>query len=69
VATLCTIVLVLLAIPVYNKPGLQLDNPSVLDRDYHWGFWVSLAVVWGAALLYLIGNRLLPVRQNHVVQQ
>jgi hypothetical protein len=69
VAALCTIVLVLLAIPVYNKPGLQLDNPSVLDRDYHWGFWVSVAVVWGAALLYLLGSRLLPVRQNHVVQQ
>jgi len=69
VAALCTIVLVLLAIPVYNKPGLQPDNASVLDRDYHWGFWVSLAVVWGAAVLYLIASRLLPVRQNHVVQQ
>ena len=28
-----------------------------------------LAVVWGAALLYLVGDRLLPVRQNQVVQQ
>lgn len=69
VASLCTVVLVLLAIPVYDKPGLMPDNPSALDRDYHWGFWVSLAVVWGAALLFLIGNRLLPVRQNQVVEQ
>ena len=69
VAALCTIVLVLLAIPVYNKPGLQPDNASVLDRDYHWGLWVSLAIVWGAALLYLIVRQALPVRQNHMVEQ
>jgi hypothetical protein len=69
VAALCTVVVVLLAIPVYDKPGLRLDNPSALDRDYHWGLWVSLAVVWGATLLYLVGSRLLPVRQNQVVQQ
>ena len=69
VATLCSIVLVLLAIPVYNKPGLQPDNASVLDRDYHWGFWVSLAIVWGAALLYLIVQKALPVRQNKMIEQ
>jgi hypothetical protein len=48
---------------------LQPDNPTVLDRDYHQGVWISLAVVWGAALLYLLGNRLLPVRENQVVEQ
>jgi hypothetical protein len=69
VAGLCTVVLVLLAIPVYDKPGLQPDNASVLDRDYQWGFWVALAVVWAAALLYLIVNRVLPVRQNDVIEQ
>lgn len=69
VASLCTVVIVLLAIPVYNRPGYVRDNPSALDRDYHWGFWVSIAVVWGSALLFLIGNRLLPVRQNQVVEQ
>ena len=56
-------------IPVYDKPGLQPDNASVLDRDYQWGFWVALAVVWAAALLYLIVNRVLPVRQNDMVEQ
>ena len=69
VAALCSAVLVLLAIPVYDKPGRQLDTPSALDRDYHWGLWVSLAIVWGAALLILIGKHLLPVGQNKGVQQ
>lgn len=63
VAALCTAVVVLLAIPVYNKPGLQPDNPSALDRDYHWGTWVSLAVIWGATALVLIANRLMPGRR------
>jgi hypothetical protein len=69
VAGLCTVVLVLLAIPVYAKPGLHLDNLTVLDRNYEAGFWIALGVVWGAALLYLIGDRALPVGQNKVVQQ
>lgn len=69
VAALCSVVLVLLAIPVYDKPGYQLDTPSALDRDYHWGLWVSLAVTWGAALLILIGKHVLPVGQNKAVQQ
>ena len=69
VASLLTVVLVALAIPVYNKPGQHLDNLTVLDRNYQAGFWIALAVVWGAALLYLVGDRLLPVRQNQVVQQ
>lgn len=69
VASLLTVVLVALAIPVYNKPGLHLDNLTVLDRNYQAGFWIALAVVWGAALLYLVGDRLLPVRQDQVVQR
>ncbi len=69
VASLCTAVIGLLAIPVYGKPGLEPDNPTVLDRDYHQGVWISLAVVWSAALVYLIANRLLPVRQNQMVEQ
>lgn len=68
VAGLLTVILVLLAIPVFTKPGQHLDNPTVLDRNYQAGFWIALAVVWGSALLYLVGDRLLPVRQNQVVQ-
>ena len=44
VASLCTVVLVLLAIPVYTKPGLHLDNLTVLDRDYRAGFWIALGL-------------------------
>jgi hypothetical protein len=69
VAALLTVVLVLLAIPVYAKPGLHLDNLTVLDRDYAAGFWIALAVVWGSALLYLVGDRLLPIGENDVVEQ
>ena len=69
VAALCTVVLVLLAIPVYSKPVLHLDNLTVLDRNYQAGFWIALGVVWGAALLYLIGDRALPVGQDKVVQK
>ncbi|MEX3657413.1 hypothetical protein D2E41_26725 [Mycobacteroides abscessus] len=68
VAALCTVALVLLAIPVFDKPGASLDNGTVLDRDYHAGLWISLAVVWACVPGYLVGRRLLPVRHNQVVE-
>ena len=68
VAALMTVVLVLLAIPVYDKPGVHLDNLSVLDRNYEAGFWIALGVVWASALLYLVGDRVLPVGENDVVE-
>ena len=37
VAALCTVVLAVLAVPVFNKPGLKPDNPTVLDRNYPLG--------------------------------
>ena len=43
VAALCTVVLALLAVPVYAKPGCAPDNPTVLDRNYPLGLWISLA--------------------------
>jgi hypothetical protein len=69
VAALCSVVLVLLAIPVFSRPGAHLDNPTVDDRNYPLGLWLSLAVVWGCALLYVVVVRLLPVRQDEVVQR
>jgi hypothetical protein len=69
VAGLCTVVLALLAIPVYSKPGEHLDNLTVLDRNYPLGLWVSMAIVWACVPLYYLVIRLLPVRQNHVVEQ
>ncbi|MCZ0729596.1 hypothetical protein [Mycolicibacterium iranicum] len=52
VAAMCSITLVLLAIPVFDTPGAKPDNPSVLDRDYPLGLGVSLALVWASVPLW-----------------
>lgn len=69
VAALCTAVLALLAIPVYEKPGLRPDNLTVLNRDYPLGLWVSIAVVWACVPIYYVIVRRLPVRQDEAVEQ
>jgi hypothetical protein len=56
VAALCSVVLILLAIPVYAKPGMRPDNMTVLDRNYPLGLWISLAVVWGCVPLYYVAK-------------
>ncbi|MGD9618943.1 MAG: hypothetical protein AB7G47_00420 [Mycolicibacterium sp.] len=67
VAALCSVVMVVLAIPVYSRPGARPDNPTVLDRNYPLGLWIALAVVWACVPLYYLVTRQLPVRQNQVV--
>ena len=69
VAAFCSVVLVFLAIPVYGKPGMRPDNMTVLDRNYPVGLWISLAIVWACVPLYYLAARLLPVRQDEVVEQ
>jgi hypothetical protein len=69
VAALCSAVLGLLAIPVYSRPGAHADNMTVLDRNYPLGLAVSLTAVWACAVVYLLVRRLLPVRQDEVVQR
>ena len=69
VAALCSVVLALLAVPVYAKPGLRLDNPTVLDRDYAVGLWIAIAAVWVCVPLYYLAARRLPVGQNQVVDR
>ncbi len=54
VAALCSAVLVILAIPVYGTPGAKPDNPTVLDRNYPLGLWLSLALVWACVPLYYV---------------
>ncbi|MEH3131926.1 hypothetical protein [Mycolicibacterium neoaurum] len=68
VAGLCSVVLALLAIPVYDRPGLRPDNPSVLDRNYPLGLWLALAVVWLCVPVYHLLRRL-PVREDQVVDR
>jgi hypothetical protein len=69
VAALCSVVLGLLAIPVFSRGGAHADNLTVLDRDYPLGLWVSLAIVWACVPVYLVVARLLPVRENEMVDQ
>ena len=68
-AVFCSVVLVFLATPVYGKPGMRLDNMTVLDRNYPLGLWISLAIVWTCVPVYYLITRLLPVGQNEVVEQ
>ena len=68
-AALCSVVLVFLAVPVYGKPGMRPDNMTVLDRNYELGLWISLAIVWVCVPLYYLAMRLLPVRQDEMVDQ
>ena len=68
-AALCSVVLALLAVPVYGKPGMRPDNMTVLDRNYPLGLSISLAIVWLCLLMYFLAARLLPVRQDEMVEQ
>lgn len=52
VAALCSVVLLLLAVPVYGTPGARPDNPTVLDRNYPLGLTISLALVWACVPVY-----------------
>lgn len=54
VGALCSVVLVLLAIPVYDRPGARPDNPTVLDRDYPRGLWTLLVLTWAIVALVII---------------
>ncbi len=67
VAALCSVVLLLLAVPVLGRPGLRPDNPSVLDRDYPVGLAIALGVVWLCVPAFYLLRRRLPVRQDQVV--
>ena len=68
-AAFCSVLLVFLAIPVYGKPGLRPDNMTVLDRNYPLGLWISLALVWACVPIYFVVMRVLPVRQDEVIEQ
>jgi hypothetical protein len=63
------VVLAFLAVPVFSRPGARPDNMTVLDRNYPLGLWLSLGVVWLGLLCYMLARRLLPVRQDQVIEQ
>jgi hypothetical protein len=68
VAGLCTVVLALLAIPVYARPGARPDNMTVLDRNYPLGLWISIAIVWACVPAYYLVVPRLPIRQDEAVE-
>ncbi|WP_157103681.1 hypothetical protein [Nocardia harenae] len=53
----CTVTLVLVALPVLRRGGAIPDNPSSLDRDYPLGLGIALAVVWALVLTALLLRR------------
>ena len=53
VAALVSVTLVLLAVPVFDRPGAKPFNPTVVDRDYPQGLWISLAATWACTALYV----------------
>lgn len=58
VAAFCSVVLVLLAIPVWGPQVLDPANNTLLDRDYHANLAIALIVVWGLTGAFLIGRAL-----------
>lgn len=68
-AGLCSVVLLVLAVPVFDKPGQHLDNATVLDRNYHAGLWISIGLVWAAVLGCQFIARRLPVREDKVIER
>ncbi|MCG5432356.1 hypothetical protein LV457_08620 [Mycobacterium sp. MYCO198283] len=69
VGALCTVVLVLLAVPVFDRPGARPTNPTVLDRDYPAGLGWALAAVWGGVVAAVAVSRRLPVGEDQAVEQ
>ena len=51
--------------PGIPQAGIAADNLTVLDRTLG---WISLAIVWACVPLYYLAMRLLPVRENQVVE-
>ncbi|MGW4768710.1 hypothetical protein ACWEO2_11805 [Nocardia sp. NPDC004278] len=43
---ICSVALVLIALPVLDRRNAMASNPTVLDRDYALGLTVALLLVW-----------------------
>lgn len=63
VAALCTLVLLVLAIQVYDRAGARPDSTTVLNHDYHRGLRTWLVIIWLAVPAYLAAGRLSPLRR------
>lgn len=68
VGALCSVVLVLLAVPVYDRPGARPDNPTVLDRDYPRGLWTLLGLTWAIVVLVIVASAVRRRRRDRTPQ-
>lgn len=56
-AGLFTIVLILIAAPVFGRQGAVPGNTSILDRDYPRELLITLAIVWASVPVYYLLKR------------
>ncbi|WP_433729855.1 hypothetical protein ACQP0C_01565 [Nocardia sp. CA-129566] len=55
---ICSVALVLVALPVLDRSNAMSSNPTVLDRDYPLGLTVALLLVWSLVLTaHAVANR------------
>ncbi|WP_353650059.1 hypothetical protein ABLG96_03650 [Nakamurella sp. A5-74] len=52
-----SVALLFVGAPFLTRPGLRLDNPTLLDRDYPTGFLVYLVILWAAMLGWWLVRR------------
>ncbi|WP_309231104.1 hypothetical protein [Nocardia sp. SYP-A9097] len=50
----CTVTLLLIAVPVIGRAGALRTNPTILDRDYVLGLLISIAMVWALVIAITI---------------
>jgi len=55
---ICSVALVLIALPVLDRRNAMPSNPTVLDRNYPLGLTVVLILVWSLVLIaHAVANR------------
>lgn len=63
IGAVCSVTLALIAVPVYGRELAVAGNPTVLDRDYHAGFFAAIAVVWSLVVATVFVRAM--VRRRH----
>lgn len=53
----CTVTLLLIAVPVITRRHAVAANPTVVDRPYAAGLAVALAVIWALVAIALLRGR------------
>ncbi|MFX0573182.1 hypothetical protein [Nocardia nepalensis] len=55
---ICSVALVLIALPVLERRNAMASNPTVLDRNYPLGLTIALITVWSLVLIaHIVTNR------------